>query len=200
MDKLMLVVPLRKGAPPGSNNNRWGDHEPATKGVSHHQDAGGNYTIRVRGADVGHAKKTDSGFYYQGLNGDAAEHPTMASLKDSLKESAFQGVQERADAKPLHMTVDNARAFAGISHSQVRGYLKEINQLYPWLKKEQLGITMVMMRFQAQATLPGKEWDYSRKWLKDNEFKLPKLPEVDWKVYNESGYKTVRYLTKPEKT
>lgn len=36
MSKLMIVVPLnealRKGAPPGSNNNRWGDHEPAGAG------------------------------------------------------------------------------------------------------------------------------------------------------------------------
>lgn len=27
MSKLMLIVPLSKGARPGSNNNRWGDHE-----------------------------------------------------------------------------------------------------------------------------------------------------------------------------
>ena len=108
----------------------------------------------------------------------------------------MQGLIDRATRKPFYITVDDCRARFGISHSRLLAYLKFCHQVYPWLRKEQLGAAIAKMALEERIQWPDTYYDYDRKLYAEIKDQLPHLPEIDWDEFNKNN--RVVYLTKPE--
>jgi hypothetical protein len=140
--------------------------------ITHSQpDADGVYTLRTGKHEFGQTWKHDGGFIAEvSLLGQkqVLTARTMKELKEQIA-TAYPDVLKQPE-RIVYPTIDQARRRAGLSHTEVRGYLDEIRHFHPEMNPRHQGGYMMRRTFENIRDFPelARALPWALRWLKEN--------------------------------
>lgn len=154
------------------------------------RDGTGRYEMRIGAILLGLCIKIGREYYFTpaealGMKFEVRKRSTQG-LKEEIESLLPDILWERVDGistKDHYFTIFEAQKFAGLSHSEVRTLLREINEFHRYLKRNEYGDFLVRRAMENQAEF--KWGHHARIWLAENPNKgnyKPISPE-QWAIY-----------------